>query len=335
VGKLIAQGGPLLSLIVIILAITALRPEFANPNNLFIIGLEVSLIAMVAAGQTFAILTSGIDLSVESNVAFTGVIAAILISGSAESAGLSGEGIPSYVAIPIAIGVGILIGLLQGAIITALNIHPFIVTLGFLSILQGASLTVTRGSPIGIVRDDFFNFLLLPIRIGDLRIPMSLIITFLIYLIVWVVLRHTKFGRHVYAMGGNEQAARLSGININRTKVLVYGVSGLLAGIGGVLYLGYIRAGAYQNGTGYTLMSVAAAVIGGTALAGGAGGIWGTLIGVIIIRVVQAGLLYLNVPPNAHQIVIGSMIVLAVALDVIRRGEVSWLRQMFRRRSAT
>ncbi len=138
----------------------------------------------------------------------------------------------------------------------------------------------------------------------------------IIYAISWFVLRQTKLGRYTYAMGGNETATRLSGINVDLYKIVIYGISGLLAAIGGILVMGRLQSGAYQNGTNMTLTSVAAVVIGGTSLSGGIGGIWGTLIGVFIMRLVEAGLVYLSVPSNAKEIVIGAIIVLAVALDV-------------------
>jgi ribose transport system permease protein len=314
-------------------------PPFRTPTSLLLIGLEAAAIGIVAAGQTFVILTGGIDLSVEAMVSFAGVIAAILIAGTNIAGGQMAQGIPSFWAILIALGAGLLVGLLQGVIITGLNMNPFIVTLGFRSILLGVSLVITRGAGINIQRDEFLGFITSPITIESiqiqnpmtgnldpLRFPMPLVIALIVYTIVWVVLRHTKFGRYVYALGGNETAARLSGISVNRVKIIIYGLSGLLAAVGGILVMGRLVSGAYQNGTNMTLISVAAVVIGGTALTGGTGGIWGTLAGVFIIRIVEAGLVYLNVPSNAKEIVIGAIIVLAVALDVLRRGEIKWLR---------
>ncbi|HEX2622887.1 MAG TPA: ABC transporter permease, partial [Phototrophicaceae bacterium] len=331
--RTLTKNGALIGLILLVTLLYIAAPAFRRPTSLLLIGLEASFIGIVAAGQTLVILTSGIDLSLEANVAFSGVMAAILISGSSQSGGQLGNGIPSYMAIPLAIMAGTLVGLLQGVIITGLNINPFIVTLGFLSILTGISLTVTRGSPINIANDDLMKTLVGVIDIGGTKIPVPLIITLVIYFFVWVLLQHTKLGRYIYAIGGNETAARLSGVNVNRTKILVYGLSGMLAAIAGILLMGRLQTGAYQNGTDYTLTSVAAVVIGGTALAGGMGGIWGTLIGVFIMRVVQAGLIYMNVPPNAHKIVLGAIIVLAVALDVARRGEIPWINRIFRRKA--
>jgi ribose/xylose/arabinose/galactoside ABC-type transport system permease subunit len=326
VSRLLGALGPLLVLIVMFAFLWITSPPFRTPTSLLLIGLEAAAIGIVAAGQTFVILTGGIDLSVEAMVSFSGVLAAILIAGSNVAGGQVAFGMSSIAAIAIALSVGLLIGMFQGVVITAFNMNPLIVTLGFRSILLGVSLVVTRGAGINIQKDDFLAFITGSVDVGTLRIPMPLIIALLIYALIWVVLRHTKFGRYTYAIGGNETAARLSGINVSLVKVFIYGISGLLASVGGILVMGRLVSGAYQNGTNMTLISVAAVVIGGTALTGGVGGIWGTMIGVFIIRIVDAGLVYLNVPSNAKEIVIGAIIVLAVMLDVIRRGEVKWLR---------
>lgn len=327
--RFIAGTGPLIVLLIMMAALWVAAPAFRTPTSLMLIGLEAAAIGIVAAGQTFVILTAGIDLSVEAMVSFSGVAAAILIAGTNVAGGQIAFGIPSWAAILIALSLGLLIGLLQGLLITGLNMNPLIVTLGFRSILLGVSLVATRGAGINIQKDAFLSFLTGTIELGSIRIPMPLIIALIIYGISWFVLKHTKLGRYVYAIGGNATAARLSGINVNLVLTFIYGISGFLAAIGGILVMGRLQSGAYQNGTNMTLISVAAVVIGGTALSGGVGGIWGTLVGVFIIRVVDAGLVYLDVPSNAKEIVIGVIIVLAVALDVIRRGEVKWLR--FRR----
>jgi ribose/xylose/arabinose/galactoside ABC-type transport system permease subunit len=335
--RLLRETGPLIVFLLMFAALWTLSPAFRSPTSLSILMMEAAAIGIVAAGQTFVILTGGIDLSVEAMVSFAGVLAAILIAGTSEAGGQIALGVPSIVAVAAALGAGALIGLIQGVIITGLKINPFIVTLGFRSILLGVSLVWTRGAGINIRKDQFLDFATSFVRvdtgplagvlgIDQLRIPMPFVIAVVIYALVWVILRHTKFGRYTYALGGNETAARLSGVNVDRTKMFIYAISGLLAALSGVLVMGRLQSGAYQNGTNMTLISVAAVVIGGTALSGGVGGIWGTLAGVLIIRVVEQGLVYLNVPSNAKEIVIGSIIVLAVALDVIRRGEIKWLR---------
>ncbi len=324
--RLVTDTGPLLVLIALTAILWFLAPAFRSPTSMMLIGLEAASIGVVAAGQTFVILTGGIDLSVEAMVSFAGVVAAILIAGTNVAGGQLGNGWPSWAAILVALAAGALVGALQGLIITGLNINPFIVTLGFRSMLLGVSLVATRGAGINIQKDGLLGFLTDPIEVLGLRIPMPFLLVLVVYFIAWIVLRHTKLGRYTYAIGGNETAARLSGINVGLTKIAIYAISGLLAAVGGILVMGRLVSGAYQNGTNMTLISVAAVVIGGTALSGGVGGIWGTLIGVFIIRVVEAGLVYLNVPSNAKEIVIGFIIVLAVAIDVIRRGDVKWLR---------
>ncbi len=339
--RLIVESGPLLVLLALIAFMWITTPRFRSSTSLALLGLEAAALGIVAAGQTYVILTGGIDLSVEAMVSFSGVIAAILIAGSNVAGGQIAGGMPAIVAILIALGSGLLIGLLQGVIITAFKINPFIVTLGARSILLGVSLVITNGAGINIRKDDFLNFVTgsIPVpfnlitipnpRTGNpepFTIPMLLVIAVIIYAISWVILRHTKFGRYTYALGGNETAARLSGINVNLTKIMIYGISSLLAAVAGVLVMARLVSGAYQNGTNMTLNSVAAVVIGGTALTGGTGGIWGTLVGVFIIRLVEQALVYLSVPSTAKEIVIGAIIILAVALDVMRRGEIKWLR---------
>ncbi len=324
--RLVASTGPLLVLGVLYVLLWLASPAFRKPTSQLLLLLEAAAIGAVAAGQTFVILTGGIDLSVEAMVSFSSIVAAILIAGSNVSGGQIARGIPSYLAIPIALLIGLGIGLFQGVLVTIFNINPFIVTLGFRSILLGVSLVITRGAPINVATDPFQDFIQSTVFVGDLRIPMPFIIVFIIYVLVWVMLRHTKLGRYTYAIGGNETAARLSGVNVTLVKTLIYGISGLLASVGGILVLGRLQSGAYQNGTDMTLISVAAVVIGGTALSGGSGGIWGTLVGVLIIRLVQQGLVYLDVQSSAKDIVIGAIIVLAVLLDVIRRGEIKWLK---------
>ncbi len=331
--RLLANTGPLLVLLLLGTILWVASPPFRSPTSMMLIGLEAAAIGIVAAGQTFVILTGGIDLSVEAMVSFSGVVAAILIAGTSIAGGQIANGIASWQAIALALAIGALIGLFQGFLITAFHMNPLIVTLGFRSMLLGASLVWTRGAGINIQKDAFLSFISSVIRIGKFPIPMPFVIALIIYFISWLVLKYTKLGRYTYAMGGNETAARLSGIRVDLYKAIIYGISGFLAAVSGILVMGRLQSGAYQNGTNMTLISVAAVVIGGTALSGGVGGIWGTLIGVFIIRIVEAGLVYLDVPSNAKEIVIGAIIVLAVMLDVIRQGQVPWLRWRVRAKS--
>ena len=176
-----------------------------------------------------------------------------------------------------------------------------------------------------IKKDDLLGFITGRFEVFGINIPIPLVLTIIVYVICWVVLKRTKFGRYVYAIGGNETAARLSGVRTHLVKLSIYGISGFLAALAGILVMGRLESGAYQNGTNLTLMSVAAVVIGGTALTGGIGGIWGTLIGVFMIRLVDAGLVYMSFPSQAKEIMIGAIIVLAVLIDTARRGQIPWL----------
>ena len=330
IGGLIRKGlanmGPLLVLLILEGILLVVSPPYRSPTSHMLLALEVATIGVVAAGQTFVVLTGGIDLSVEAMVSFAGVTAAILIAGTRIAGGQIANGLPSIVAIAIALALGAGIGLFQGMLITLFRMNPLIVTLGFRSMLLGVSLVLTRGAGINILKDGPLTAITGVIRLGDIPIPVPFLIALVVYIASWFVLKHTKLGRYTYAMGGNETAARLSGIRVDLYKATIYGICGFLAAIGGILVMGRLQSGAYQNGTNMTLASVAAVVIGGTSLSGGIGGIWGTLIGVFIIRIVEAGMVYMDVPSTAKEIVIGAIIVLAVMLDVIRRGEVPWLR---------
>ena len=323
--RLLSNTGPLLILVVLWIALMILSEPFRNPNTWGLLALEVAAIGIVAAGQTFVILTGGIDLSVEAMVSFAGVLAAILIAGTSVAGGQIANGLPSLVAIAVALLAGAGIGMFQGMLITLFRMNPLIVTLGFRSMLLGIALVWTRGAGINILKDGPLSAITSVIRVGEFPVPVPFLIALIVYFASWFVLKHTKFGRYTYAIGGNETAARLSGIRVDLVKAAIYGISGFLAAISGILVMGRLQSGAYQNGTNMTLASVAAVVIGGTSLSGGIGGIWGTLIGVAIIRIVDAGLVYLDVPSTAKEIVIGAIIVLAVMLDVVRRGEIPWL----------
>jgi ribose transport system permease protein len=325
--KVLANTGPLLILVALWIILMILSEPFRNPATWGLLALEVAAIGIVAAGQTFVILTGGIDLSVEAMVSFAGVLAAILIAGTSVAGGQIAEGMPSLVAIAVALLAGAGIGMFQGMLITLFRMNPLIVTLGFRSMLLGVALVWTRGAGINILKDGPLTAITSVIRIGTFPLPVPFLIALVVYFASWFVLKHTKFGRYTYAIGGNEMAARLSGIRVDLVKATIYGISGFLAAISGILVMGRLQSGAYQNGTNMTLASVAAVVIGGTSLSGGIGGIWGTLIGVAIIRIVDAGLVYLDVPSTAKEIVIGAIIVLAVMLDVMRRGEIPWLRR--------
>jgi ribose transport system permease protein len=305
------QMGVFLGLVLLLALLSLLSPPFRRIDNFMLILLDAAAIGIVAVGQTMVVLTGGIDLSVGSIIALTGVVAALLMK--------QGLGpiypLPPYLAIGFALALGILIGLGHGLLIAKRNMPPFIVTLGSLSVLKGAALVATNASTIHSLPGEFK-------WISDASLgvfPMPSVIMFVTFLIVGYALRNTKLGRYTYAIGGNETSARLSGVPVDRYKIYVYMLSGFLGAVAGIILIARIDAGVYTNGEGYELQSVAAVIIGGTSLRGGAGGMWGTLVGVLIMAVVRNGLVMLDISPLWRSIAIGSIILLAVFFDVESR----------------
>ena len=306
------MGLPLvLILILLVVILSALSPSFRQVNNFMFILLDASIIGIVAAGQTMVMLTGGIDLSVGSIIGLSGVVAAMLMK--------QGLGpvppLHPYLAIGLALALGAVIGLGHGWLIARRNMPPFIVTLGTLSVIKGAALVSTNASSINALPDEFK-------WVSDAYVgifPVPSLIMLVIFLVLGNALRNTKLGRYTFAIGGNETSARLSGVPVDRYKIYVYMLSGLLAAVAGIILIARIDAGAYTNGEGYELRSVAAVIIGGTSLGGGVGGVGGTLVGVLIMAVIRNGMVMLGISTMWHSIVIGSIILLAVFLDVERR----------------
>jgi inositol transport system permease protein len=300
--KNLRQYGILIAFLAICLTLSAISPQFLTLSNWTIIFTQVSINALLAFGVTFVIITGGIDLSVGSVVAVSGVVAALLAKEN------------NYpVIVPIIGGLltGLLFGALNGIIITRSKIAPFIVTLGIMTIGRGLALIISKGRPVSNLSESF-NF----IGGGDiLGIPFPVIILFLVFIICSVVLKKTIFGRYVYAVGGNEQASWASGISVNQVKIAVYSLCGLLAGLAGILLTSRITTGQPNAGTSFELDAIAAAVIGGSSTSGGIGSIQGTLFGVILIGVLNNGLDLLNVSSYYQQVVMGLIIIGAVLLD--------------------
>jgi ribose transport system permease protein len=305
------QTGVLLGLILVLVVFSLLSPPFRQLDNLMLILLQASFIGIVAAGQTLVVLTGGIDLSVGSLIGLTGVVAALLMK--------QGLGpispLPSYLSIAVALALGTAIGFLHGLLIAKRNMPPFIVTLGSLSVLRGVALVITNASSINALPDNFKW-----VSDADLGIlPMPSLIMLGTFLTLAYVLRNTKFGRYTYAIGGNEASARLSGVPVDPYKIYVYMLNGFLAAVAGIVLIARLDSGAYTYGEGYELSSVAAVIIGGTSLRGGIGGVWGTLVGVLIMATVSNGMVMLDISPLWYDIVSGSIILLAVLIDVERR----------------
>jgi ribose transport system permease protein len=308
------QIGALFGLLVLLVTFSALSPAFRQVGNLLLIATMASTIGIVAVGQTLVLLTGGIDLSVSSVVALSGMIAASLMKyGLGPIPALTGP--LSWLAILIGLMVGTLIGAAQGWLIANRRMPPFIVTLGTMVGLHGITQAIAYGWPTHSLPDDFK-------WISDgyvWIIPAPALIMFAVYLAAWYILRNTKFGRYCYAIGGNETAARLSGVKVDRHKMLVYAACGLLSALAGMILIAYIDGAATTNGGSYELYSIAASIIGGVSLGGGVGGVWGTFIGVLIITVIPNGMIMLNALPWWKDAITGAIILLAVLVDVERR----------------
>ncbi len=290
------------ALLLLCLVITVIEPVFLSSANLLNVITQSSINAIIAIGMTFVILSAGIDLSVGSIVAFSGVVL-----GSALQ-----NGFPMIVAILIGLAVGVLCGVVNGVVIAKGNIPPFIATLGMMSIARGFALVWTGGRSISGFSDAFRWF-------GEgrfLGIPSQIIITIVLYFIAWYVLKFTKIGRNAYAIGGNEEATRLSGINIDKFKIILYSINGLTAAIASIILAGRLNSAQPIAGINYELDAIAAVTIGGTSQRGGEGKIQGSLIGALIMGVLRNGLNLADVSSYIQQIVIGTVIILAVMLDM-------------------
>jgi ribose transport system permease protein len=298
-----------MTLIVEVILFSQLSPYFFTAENILNVSLQLSITAIIAAGMTFVILTSGIDLSVGALVAFTGVIATSVLKLS----------IPLLISFPLAIVVGLLIGVCSGAFagvcVTRFSITPFIATLALMTIFRGAAYMYTDGRPIWGLPPEFS--LLASGRLFGIPIPTLIMIC--VYAAAYVVLHWTRFGRYVYAVGGNKEAARLAGINTNRVLVSVYAICGALTSLSGILLAARVNSGQPNAGLMYELDVIAAVVVGGTSLSGGRGTIVGTLLGAVLIGVLRNGLNLLNVNSYVQQVVVGLVILVTVMMDQARK----------------
>lgn len=291
----------LIGLVLLCGIITFVSPAFLTSSNITNVFTQVSTNAIIAVGMTFVILTGGIDLSVGSTLAISGALAASIVK-STGSVGLALLG---------ASVVGIGIGLINGLLIAKGKLQAFIATLATMTIFRGATLVFTNGTPISKLPEEFVN-------IGNGKVgflPIPVIITILVVVIAIYVLSQTRFGRYLYALGGNEDSARLSGINTTKIKTLAYVISGFASSVAGVIIASRIGSASPNAGVGFELDAIAAVVIGGTSLVGGEGKITGTLIGALIIGVLNNGLNLMNVSPFYQSIVKGLVILIAVLLD--------------------
>jgi ribose transport system permease protein len=303
------QLGTLAGLLGLMVVLWALSPHFLTVANLLNIAEQATIIAIIAVGMTFVIITAGIDLSVGSVLAFSGVVMASALH----------QGLPLPLGLVAGLGTGLLCGLVNGLLITIGRLPPFIATLGMMSVARGTALMFTEGRPISGFSESFRS-----LATGEvLHVPTPVIIMIAVYVIAHFVLKRTKLGRYTYAIGGNEEAALLSGISVRSYKTIVYGLAGMLSGLAAILLTARLNSAQPIAGMMYELDAIAATVIGGTSLMGGEGTVVGTLIGALIMAVLRNGLNLLGVSSFIQQVVIGSVIILAVLIDMAlkRRGK--------------
>lgn len=308
----LAKFQSLIALVLLCIGISLMSDKFLTVDNAWNVMRQISVNICISVGMTLVVLTSGIDLSVGSVLAFCGAITAGLLK--------SGIELPSnnlYIgftilgAILAGLIAGALLGLFNGWTITRFKVPPFVATLAMLTIARGLTLLWTKGFPISNLGDSFAY-------IGTgwfLGIPLPVWISAVVIVSAVVITQKTALGRYIYAIGGNEHASKLSGININKVKLIVYSIAGVLAAVGGIMVTSRLDSAQPNAGISYELDSIAAVVIGGTSLSGGRGTIMGTVLGAIIIGVLNNGLVLLNVSPFWQQVVKGGVILLAVIID--------------------
>ncbi|HCL63438.1 MAG TPA: ribose ABC transporter permease [Rhizobium sp.] len=306
-GKLfqVREFNVLIALVVVGALISLYTPYFFTTNNLMGVFRAFSLTAIMSIGMVMVIITGGIDLSVGSAMGLASLVTALCFS----------MGYPTEVSIAAGLGVGLIFGLCNGLLITFIGLPPFIATLGTLSIGRGLMYMITRGVPVTPETPESFAIL----GQGYLGpVPVPVIIMVVLMLIFAVIMRRTRFGRHIYATGGNEHAARLSGVKVDRVKLSVYVLSSTIAALAGVIGFSRYLSAEPASGFGSELDVIAAAAIGGASLAGGVGSVTGAVIGAALVGVIANGVVLLNINTYAQQAITGGVILIAVSLDVLR-----------------
>ncbi|MEK5186951.1 ribose ABC transporter permease [Solibacillus sp. FSL R5-0691] len=301
--EMLGKLGPLLGLFLIVIVITILNPSFMTTDNVLNILRQVSISALIAFGMTFVILTGGIDLSVGSTLALTGAVAATMLA----------SGIDPVLTMLAALLLGAVLGAINGVIIAKGKVAPFIATLATMTIYRGLTLVYTDGRPVSDLGNEItFQMLGKGYFFG---IPVPVCTMILAFIALYVIMHKTTFGRRVYAVGGNEAASKLSGINVDRIKIAVYSLTGMLAALSALILTSRLNSAQPTAGTSYELDAIAAVVLGGTSLTGGKGWIFGTLVGALIIGVLNNGLNLIGVSSFFQQVVKGIVILIAVLID--------------------
>ena len=302
-GASLKKMGPLFGLVLLSIGLSIASPNFLTPSNLFSVLRQVSYSGLIAFGMTFIILIGGIDLSVGAILALVGIVTASLIQA----------GMDPILASCIGLLLGAACGAINGLLVSFGRIAPFIATLATMILFRGIAQEYSQSKPISINVDGFFNEL----GSGYLfdTIPVPVVLMLLVYFMLWFVLKKTRFGRHVYALGGSEDVARISGLKVRSLKLWVYTLSGLMSGLAALVVTSRLSSASPNAGAMYELDAIAAVVLGGTSLSGGRGWIFGTLVGVVLLGILSNGLNLLNVSSNYQLIIKGVVILFAVLLD--------------------
>lgn len=300
--NLLRRFGIFIAFLIIVIILSCITSSFLTGENILNVIRQISFNGMVAIGMTFVIITGGIDLSVGS----------VLALGALFTTSMCTQENPGSLVVAILVGLAVATacGFLNGLMITKGKMAPFIATMAMMTMARGASLLFCNGRPIINLTDEFKE-----IGTGSLLLPIPILVFFLVIIVAYLVLYRSRFGRKVFAVGGNEAAAKASGVNIDRVKISVYMISSFLAGLSGIILAARMGAGSPIVGEGYELDAIAAAVIGGTSLSGGVGSVFGTVIGTLIIGIISNGLDILNVSSYYQDIVKGLIIVIAVLID--------------------
>ena len=302
-GASLKKMGPLFGLVLLSIGLSIASPNFLTPSNLFSVLRQVSYSGLIAFGMTFIILIGGIDLSVGAILALVGIVTASLIQA----------GMDPILASCIGLLLGAACGAINGLLVSFGRIAPFIATLATMILFRGIAQEYSQSKPISINVDGFFN----EIGSGYLfdTIPVPVVLMLLVYFMLWFVLKKTRFGRHVYALGGSEDVARISGLKVRSLKLWVYTLSGLMSGLAALVVTSRLSSASPNAGAMYELDAIAAVVLGGTSLSGGRGWIFGTLVGVVLLGILSNGLNLWNVSSNYQLIIKGVVILFAVLLD--------------------
>jgi ribose/xylose/arabinose/galactoside ABC-type transport system permease subunit len=295
------------------------KSKFLNAQNLAQLAKDTSFIAIMAVGATFVIISGGIDLSVGSVYALSAVLAGIVFNRYGPDGAVPNAAYGVPLGILACLGVASLCGLLNGGMIVALRVHPFIITLGTMAIFRGIAFVITKGQSIGGFPQSFRDLVRYEVGEGLSLVPLGVMV--IVSILGGIYLSRQSSGRRIYAIGGNELASRYSGIRVERVKLSVFVFSGLTAGIAALLALGYYGGATSGDGQGYELNVIAAAVVGGASLSGGKGSALGALLGALVIQMITSGIVILGIDQNYSQIIIGSVVIVAVLLDQLN----TWL----------